>query len=87
MSSRSSHPRQAISQRIGGRRQSHRVANFHEETVKSFLEMLSAAGISAPEELKRTHINRRIEMNQVLNYADIYPEVRVGGKLVKDRVN
>lgn len=65
----------------------HRVANFHEETVKSFLEMLAAAGISAPEELQRTHINRRIEMNQVLNYADIYPEVRVGGKLVKDRVN
>lgn len=40
-----------------------RVANFHEETVKSFIELMAAAGVSTPSELNRKHINRRTEMN------------------------
>ena len=51
-----------------------RVANYHEATVKSFIEMLAASGISSHKDLKRKHINRRMSIKDVLSYAEIYPE-------------
>lgn len=56
----------------------HRVANFHEETVKSFIELLAASGISTTNELERRHINRRTGITQVQKYSEIYPNVEVG---------
>ena len=53
-----------------------RVANFHEETVKSFVALLAAAGISKPHDLQRKHINRRVSMNSVLRYDEIYPYIQ-----------
>ena len=58
-----------------------RVHNFHHETVKSFLELMSAAGVSEPHELRRAHINRRIIMDTVKKYDEIYPEMEVGALL------
>ena len=49
-----------------------RVANFHEETVKSFMELIAAAGICKPEDLNRNHIYRRVNMNSILSYTEIY---------------
>ncbi len=51
-----------------------RVANFHEETVKSFMELIAAAGICKPEDLNRNHIYRRVNMNSILSYAEIYSQ-------------
>ena len=55
-----------------------RVANFHEATIHSFIELIAASGVLAAEELKREHIFRRIGATQVLKYSEIYPEVAVG---------
>ncbi|TNE53820.1 MAG: FMN-binding glutamate synthase family protein [Bacteroidetes bacterium] len=55
-----------------------RVASFHEETVKSFIELMAAAGISNPSGLNRKHINRRVDMNLIQTYHEIYPEVEPG---------
>ncbi len=55
-----------------------RVANYHEETVKSFVDLMAAAGIAHPEKLSRKHINRKVEMNQVQKYSEIYPDVAAG---------
>jgi len=57
---------------------SQRVANFHEATVKSFIELIAASGVKSADELKREHINRRVGATKVLNYSEIYPEVTVG---------
>ncbi|MGD9563224.1 MAG: FMN-binding glutamate synthase family protein [Pyrinomonadaceae bacterium] len=57
---------------------SQRVANFHEATVRSFIELIAASGVKAADELKREHIFRRVGATQVLKYSDIYPEVPVG---------
>jgi glutamate synthase domain-containing protein 2 len=57
---------------------SQRVANFHSETVKSFIELVAASGIRKTEKLNRSHINRRTGMNQVLKYSEIYPDVPEG---------
>jgi glutamate synthase domain-containing protein 2 len=55
-----------------------RVANFHEETIKSFVELMAASGVCKPEELTRKHINRRVSMNNVLKYSEIFPEIVEG---------
>jgi glutamate synthase domain-containing protein 2 len=61
-----------------------RVANFHNETVKSFVELLEAAGLDKPDDLKREHINRRVSMTYLMSYLELYPEVEVGSLLSED---
>jgi glutamate synthase domain-containing protein 2 len=55
-----------------------RVANYHKNTVGSFVELLSCAGLDHPEKINRTHVYRRVFMNMVKTYAEIYPPVPDG---------
>ena len=55
-----------------------RVANYHKETVKSFVEMMGAAGLSSPDEINRSHINKRLTRTVVQTYSEIYPEPKPG---------
>ncbi|GIV36553.1 MAG: FMN-binding glutamate synthase family protein [Cyclobacteriaceae bacterium] len=55
-----------------------RVANYHKNTVASFVELLSCAGLSKPEQINRTHVYRRVFMNMVKTYAEIYPPIPEG---------
>ena len=52
-----------------------RVANFHKTTVNSFIELLGATGLEFPRELKRMHINRRVFMNEVRTFEEIFPSL------------
>ena len=52
-----------------------RTKNYHHETVHSFMELLAAAGLERPDQLTRAHINRRVGLNKVSTYADLYPEM------------
>ncbi|MCC7526305.1 MAG: FMN-binding glutamate synthase family protein, partial [Chitinophagaceae bacterium] len=56
----------------------HRVANYHEDTVKSFVELLGAAGLNSPEQLTRSHIYRRVFMNEVRTFEDVFPSLQSG---------
>lgn len=58
-----------------------RVANYHEETVNSFVELLGAAGMEDPRELTRSHIYRRVFMNEVRTLEDIYPTLQPGAMI------
>ncbi|MCF8276555.1 MAG: FMN-binding glutamate synthase family protein [Flavobacteriales bacterium] len=55
-----------------------RVANYHSKTVHSFVELVAAAGFSDHREIAREHIYRRINMDKVLSYEQIYPQTEVG---------
>jgi glutamate synthase domain-containing protein 2 len=55
-----------------------RVANYHEDTVHTFVELLGAAGMDDPKRLTRSHIYRRVFMNQVRTFEDVYPSVEPG---------
>jgi|TARA_R110000737_G_scaffold202403_1_gene221593 glutamate synthase domain-containing protein 2 len=57
---------------------SERVANFHKRTIKSFVEMLGAAGYAEPSELNRSHIFTRVDLNQIVTLEEIYPYSKVG---------
>lgn len=58
-----------------------RVANFHKHTVDSFVELLAAAGIDNPDKINRSHVYRRVFMNMVKTYEEIYPAVPEGSLL------
>ncbi|MEL7145826.1 MAG: FMN-binding glutamate synthase family protein, partial [Bacteroidota bacterium] len=55
-----------------------RVANYHKRTLKSFVELLAAAGIKEPAQIERKYINRRVNMTQVKTYEELYPSVEEG---------
>ena len=55
-----------------------RVSNFHKNTVDSFMELLCASGINHPDKLNRTHVYRRVFMNLVKTYEEIYPTIPNG---------
>ena len=60
-----------------------RVASFHRETVKSFAEILAAAGLDAPGQLTPRHIFRRGPDGRVSTLQDCYPCL-APGELLKD---
>ena len=53
----------------------HRVARYHKETVEGFVELLAAAGLDDSSKVNRSHVHRRIIMNQHQRYDEIYPYV------------
>ncbi|MEE9431815.1 MAG: FMN-binding glutamate synthase family protein [Melioribacteraceae bacterium] len=57
---------------------SKRAASFHKETIHSFVELIAAAGISKPDEITRRLINRRVSMNRVMKFSELYPEIEIG---------
>ncbi len=63
-----------------------RVANFHKETMKSFVELMAAAGISDPKDINRSHIYRRISMAETRRYDEIFPYLPVGKLLNKSDI-
>lgn len=56
----------------------HLVANFHRNTIKGFLEIIGALGLTSPNELNPSHIMRRIEVNQVKHLNEIYEYLSPG---------
>ena len=55
-----------------------RVANFHEETLKSFVEIYASAGLSHPKELNRTHIFYRINQTDYQRYDELFVPLTKG---------
>ena len=58
-----------------------RVANFHHQTVKACVELMTAAGIDHPHKLHRSHIYRRVSPNQIQTYDQMYPHLLKGSLL------
>ncbi len=58
-----------------------RVANYHKNTVESFVELMAAASVDLPRKLNRHQISRRVFMNEVKTLEEIYPSVPVGAFL------
>lgn len=62
----------------------HHVANFHKNTIKSFLEMVGALGLNNPSSLTPSHIMRRVAVDQVKNFNEIYEYLEPGQLLGKN---
>lgn len=53
----------------------HRVANFHAETVRSFLELFTATGLKDHNKIGRDLIFKRVSYDKILRYDQLYPIV------------
>jgi glutamate synthase domain-containing protein 2 len=58
-----------------------RVANYHKNTVESFVELMAASGIDSPSKLNRHQISRRVFMNEVKTLEEIYPSIPASSML------
>lgn len=63
-----------------------RLANYHQATIKNFVELLGASGLDNMENLTRSHIYRRISLNEMLTYEEIFPSIENGTMLVEDKI-
>jgi len=63
-----------------------RVYHYHCETVRSFVELMAASGITDPDQINRSHVHRRIVMNRHERYDQIYPYLQRGCLLRDDSI-
>jgi glutamate synthase domain-containing protein 2 len=55
-----------------------RVANFHKNTVQALAEVIGAAGLMHPSQIRASQLHRRISPTQTMNFADLYPILKRG---------
>jgi glutamate synthase domain-containing protein 2 len=55
-----------------------RVANFHDSTMHSLIELTAAAGLDHPNEFQPMHFSRRVSASEVMTFAELYPPLQVG---------
>lgn len=55
-----------------------RVANYHRETVQSFVELMAASGIRDLDTINRSFIYSRISPDKVSRYDQLYPYIEKG---------
>lgn len=60
-----------------------RVANFHHNTLHALAELVAAAGLSHPEELRPHHFQRRASSDKVISFAQQYEQLK-SGQLLAD---
>lgn|SRR5690554_1815887 len=58
-----------------------RVASYHEKVVKNFVELLGASGLDEMKNLTRSHIYRRISLNEMITYEELFPSIAPGEML------
>jgi glutamate synthase domain-containing protein 2 len=58
-----------------------RVANYHKNTVKSFVEIIASAGLKTPSVLDRSHIFYRLSSTQYKRYDELFKPVVKGAYL------
>jgi len=55
-----------------------RVANFHKNTLHALAELLAAAGLTHPGQLRPHHIARRISSSEIRLLSALFPELTPG---------
>jgi hypothetical protein len=55
-----------------------RVYNYHRATLRALAELIAAAGLSHPQEIRPIHFSHRISGTDVLSFARLYPQLRPG---------
>lgn len=63
-----------------------RVANYHEVTIKNFVELLGASGLDEAKNLTRSHIYRRVSLNEMITYEELFPTIKIGSMLNEETI-
>lgn len=62
---------------------SERVYNFHRNTLLALAELVGAAGLSHPTEIKPHHLCRRLADQRIALFSDLYPTIAPGDLLLE----
>ncbi len=63
-----------------------RVFHFQKNTIKSFVELMSAAGLTHYDQINRSHIFKRVAMNRAKRYDQLFPYIVEGCLLAESTV-
>lgn len=55
-----------------------RVANFHKNTLATFVELMGAAGLDNLRSITRSHIYRRVSLTAMFTFEEIFPSIKQG---------
>jgi glutamate synthase domain-containing protein 2 len=55
-----------------------RVYNYHRATLLALAELLAAAGLEHPQEIRPIHFSKRTSTTEVLSFSRLYPSLRPG---------
>ncbi|MDE2090883.1 MAG: FMN-binding glutamate synthase family protein [Gammaproteobacteria bacterium] len=55
-----------------------RVYNYHHNTIRNFMWVLAAAGLTDPGQLKPELLNRRVSLTEIRTYRELYPYLENG---------
>jgi glutamate synthase domain-containing protein 2 len=55
-----------------------RVYNYHHATLHALAELLAAAGLDHPQQIRAIHFSQRTSTTEVLSFAKLYPSLRPG---------
>ncbi|MBS0309094.1 MAG: FMN-binding glutamate synthase family protein [Proteobacteria bacterium] len=64
-----------------------RVANYHQNTLKALAELIAAAGLTHPSQLRPHHLVRRVSRNQVKLASTLLPFLDAGELLDDSQLN
>jgi hypothetical protein len=62
-----------------------RVRQFHDNTLAALADLVGAAGLSSPNDLRPMHILRRTSPSEVKSFAEVYPFLEPGELLAGTR--
>jgi hypothetical protein len=55
-----------------------RVYNYHTATMHALAELIAAAGLEHPQDLRPIHFSQRTSTTEVSSFAKLYPPLRPG---------
>jgi hypothetical protein len=55
-----------------------RVYNYHRATLQALAELLAAAGLEHPQQIRPIHFSQRSSTTEVCSFAKLYPSLRPG---------
>ena len=55
-----------------------RVYKYHHATLHALSELLAAAGLEHPQQLRPIHFSKRTSTTEVMSFAKLYPSLRPG---------
>jgi glutamate synthase domain-containing protein 2 len=58
-----------------------RVAEYHKKMLKNYVELLGASGLDETKNITRSHIYRRVSLNEMITYEELFPSIDSGSML------
>src|SRR5246500_378115 len=55
-----------------------RVYNYHHATLHALAELIAAAGLEHPQQIRPIHFSQRVSTTEVCSFAKLYPSLRPG---------